>query len=215
MANQPGSSLPTPFRPGQALSAKDLNRIVLMVVQRITGGKGIRVRSFGGQIVLESTPTPSRKGGEGTANKVGLIVSGSDSGPYVVDVYDDGIGEPATEQVNAYPLSGVDFSAGVSVVLIWVKAADEGEGLWYFQDPTASSTTIGYVAAGSGSGPYTINVMGNGTDQSPTASVSAYPLQIASGQSFPANTGVLLVWIQGADGGNGRWYFQGPVWLSA
>ncbi len=55
MANQPGLPTITRFRPGQPLSAADLNRIVDGLLKRIIGGKGIRVRAFGGRIIIERT----------------------------------------------------------------------------------------------------------------------------------------------------------------
>ena len=216
MANQPGSSLPNKFRSGQSLSAEDLNKIVRMVTHRITGGKGIRARAFGGQIVLETTPSPSRKAGAGTTDKVGYIVSGSGSGPYAVNVFDDGIDQPATEQVDAYPLSGTDFDADLAVVLIWVAAADGGDGVWYFQDPTSSTSSVkpGIISSGSGEGPYVVPIYENGLDQVSTGVVAGYAMQIAVGQSFPAGLKVMVFYVPNADGGNGRWYFQGPVWVT-
>lgn len=216
MPNSPGSSLPDPFRFGQVLKASDLNRIVNMIAQRIVGGNGIRARAFGGQIILETTLTPARKGGAGTPDKVGLVVSGSGSGPYTVNVYDNGMDQPSTEAVEAYPLSGEDIEADTAVILVWVEAANDGAGRWYFQTSAASSPTtkIGLVSNGSGSGPYNVLVYDDGIDQPTTGVVSAYPLAIAAGQSFPSGTPAILVWVPGANGGAGRWYFQGPVWLN-
>lgn len=217
MANQPGSLPPSHFRPGQSLTAQDLNRIVRMLTQRITGGQGIRVRGFGGQIVLESSITPPRKGGAGTPDKVGYIVSGIGTGPYVVDVYDNGIDQASTGQENAYPLSGEDFDADTAVVLVWVKAANEGAGRWYFEDPSALSSSVlpGIVSSGSGEGPYTVPVYENGLGQSSTGVVSAYAMQIAAGQSFPSGLRVMVFHVPNADSGSGRWYFQGPVWVDS
>lgn len=53
MANQPGADLPATPRTGTDLTAEELNRIVDMLLRRITGGKGINVRSFGGRLIIE------------------------------------------------------------------------------------------------------------------------------------------------------------------
>lgn len=213
MSNRPGDLPPNQFRPGQSLAAADLNKIVEMLVGRISGGKGVRVRAFGTQIVIDADPSAPRRGGGGTTDKVGYIVSGSGSGPYVVDVHDDGIDQPATEQVDAYPLSGEDHTAGTAVVLTWVPAADAGSGRWYFQSSSVGVVKIGKIIAGTETGPYTVRVYDNGADQAYTDTVSAYPLQIASGEDFPSGLWITLVWVPNADGGSGRWYFQGPVWI--
>lgn len=217
MANQPGSSLPGRFRPGQALSAEDLNRIAGMISQRIVGGKGIRVRSFGGRLVLEISPSPSRKASEGTITKVGIVTAGSGEGPYTVDVYDNGIDQDATEEIEAYPLSGEDIAADSAVVLVYVKAADDGDGVWYFEDPTGtegSSVKAGIISSGSGVGPYVVPIYDNGLDQVSTGVVAGYPMQIAAGQSFPAGLKVMVFHVPNANAGAGVWYFQGPIFVS-
>jgi len=54
MANQPAQQMPTRFRKGQILTAADMNKILDMLIKRIEGGRGIKVRAFGGRIVIET-----------------------------------------------------------------------------------------------------------------------------------------------------------------
>lgn len=55
MANQPGQARPDLLRQGTILTADQMNRIMRALVRRIEGGKGIKVRSFGGRIIIESS----------------------------------------------------------------------------------------------------------------------------------------------------------------
>jgi hypothetical protein len=41
------------FRPGQSLKASDIESIIAQLISRISGGKGVRVRSFGNRLVVE------------------------------------------------------------------------------------------------------------------------------------------------------------------
>jgi len=60
MPLQPGQQSPPRFLPGQQLRADDLNRIVALLARRIIGGKGVTVRVFGNQIIIERTGTTYR-----------------------------------------------------------------------------------------------------------------------------------------------------------
>jgi len=55
MANLPAQPLPSHVRRGTVLTAEQLNRIVNMLVRRMEGGKGIRIRAFSGRIIIEAT----------------------------------------------------------------------------------------------------------------------------------------------------------------
>ena len=46
-----------PFKPGDQVTADDLNGIVDKLVSRITGGRGILIRSFNGQIIINDAPS--------------------------------------------------------------------------------------------------------------------------------------------------------------
>lgn len=54
MPNESPGHLPN-FQRGQVLRADDLNRIVRAIARRITGQDGIRVRTFGGDVVISYT----------------------------------------------------------------------------------------------------------------------------------------------------------------
>jgi len=54
MANRPSSTPPRPvYWKGSILRAEDLQRIVDMLIKRLEGGKGISVKSFGKNLVIE------------------------------------------------------------------------------------------------------------------------------------------------------------------
>ena len=53
MANQTGNPIREPIRPRMVLTADMLNRIVDMLITRISGGPGINVRRFGQGIIIE------------------------------------------------------------------------------------------------------------------------------------------------------------------
>ncbi len=57
MANNPASNKPAQPRKDTTLTAEELNRIVDMLLRRITGGKGISVRSFSGRLIIEESDT--------------------------------------------------------------------------------------------------------------------------------------------------------------
>lgn len=44
------------FRQGEELDASDINRIVDSLIPRITGGKGVTVRSFGNRLIVSKAP---------------------------------------------------------------------------------------------------------------------------------------------------------------
>jgi len=64
--NPAAEGIPRGFRPGTEVSAEQLNRIADMLVRRITGANGVRVRAFtGGQIIIEldeGDPAPQAGG---------------------------------------------------------------------------------------------------------------------------------------------------------
>ncbi len=55
MANRPSAIPPSRPRPGTVLTATEMNRIVQALVRRIEGGKGIKVRAFGGRVIIETS----------------------------------------------------------------------------------------------------------------------------------------------------------------
>ncbi len=57
----PGAPTRRPFRPGQGLQAQDMNEIVDALTPSITGGRGVQVRSFGGQLVVSAAPVRKRR----------------------------------------------------------------------------------------------------------------------------------------------------------
>jgi len=55
MVNNLGLPLPTRAREGTVLTAEQLRLIVDWSVKRITGGKGINVKTTGGQVIVEES----------------------------------------------------------------------------------------------------------------------------------------------------------------
>ena len=53
MANTPGNPGPQRPRPNTVLTAVQVNRIIDGLIRRIEGGRGIKVRSMNGQIIIE------------------------------------------------------------------------------------------------------------------------------------------------------------------
>jgi hypothetical protein len=53
--SNPGQPPPSRPRAGTVLTAEEMNRIVQALISRIDGGKGIRIKNFGGRIIIEST----------------------------------------------------------------------------------------------------------------------------------------------------------------
>lgn len=190
-----------------------MNRIVDALVRRITGGKGIRVRAFGGQLTIETTPTPARKKDEGTPSRIGEILYDNGDGSFIVDTYELGFDEDPTDQVDAYPIEGSGFAEGTRVILVWVKGVDEGAGRWYFDKSTSVSTKPGTVMSGIGEGPYSILTFNDGFDEAHTGVVTAYAMQCAATKAFPSGLRVQLFHVPTAEDGDGRWYFQGPIWV--
>ena len=91
MPNDPGLLPPDRFREGVVLGAGDMNRILRMLLRRIVGGKGIRVRVFTDQIIIEMAEEAGATGaGTGVQRK---IIVPSDYANYneedVTLVYDD------------------------------------------------------------------------------------------------------------------------------
>ena len=55
MINEGAKRLPATPRKGQILTAEQINRIVDGIIRRISGGKGIKIRAMGDQIVIEES----------------------------------------------------------------------------------------------------------------------------------------------------------------
>ena len=145
--------------------------------------------------------------------------------PAKVDV-ETGTGE---FRVVTYP-SGYSGAAGDTVIVSQIGdtdledddeilASQTPDGSWFATKGGGSSGSrmaVGQVISHSGTGPtstYLVYIYDNGIDQTKTETITAYPLTIATGHAFKAGTWALFVWIELANGGNGRWYFQPPVWL--
>ena len=127
-------------------------------------------------------------------------------GVYKAVTYPSGFSESPTDTIILNQVGDTDLEDEDEIM-----ASQQEDGSWFGSKGGGgdASVKVGQITAGSGVGPYTVRVYDNGIDQAYTDTVSAYPLQIAIGYSFPTGMWVMLVYVSGAT----KWYFQGPIWV--